>query len=889
VENFLSRHPNKSLMFFWVDLPGSQATCPVDHGVQSPSLYLLWQNLAYKKAMELHKQIGFELVHHVSYGSVSAPPPVRKLGVPFVWGPIGGAQQTPTAFRRYFGRAWPRELIRNARVRLLRFLPAVRRAAKASLVTLATNQETANLLRRMGARNVRLCLDSGIPSDFVTGARVSPRKHETFTLLWAGRMQPRKALPLALQALARADDVLVRLLIAGDGEMRKSWEHCAERLGLERKVEFLGKVPWDEMPRVYQRADAFLFTSLRDSFGTQVLEAMAKGLPILTLDHQGAGAFVPASAGIKIPVTTPRETVSRIAEGIRRLARNPEVCRRMGEAGCAFARTQTWEKRADRMLNLYEEALSARTSAQLGRPASYGSYAVRKRIEKIDETLDLRGKSVLDLGCGNGCYTAELARRAALVCGVDLQMTHLKEFRQPIPRVEAAGENLPFASETFDVVTMIEVLEHTRSDEEVLKECFRVLKSGGFLVLFVPNKLYPFESHPCRIGGFSIGPNIPVISWLPDFLRQRLCDARIYTRRKLLSLAKTAGFEHHKSGYIFPPLDSFPLPFKEFYRRATPMLEKTPVSRFGVSIYAVLQKPHCPEAAVQAAVPRGVSESVSFEVLGVRVQAVQTQDVVARMEKWIQDRDRCHTVAATSMHGIVEAQRDPSFKEILNSTDAVVPDGMPLIWLGRRRGHHLSRRVYGPDLMLDFCKNTAGRGYRHFFYGGEPGVPERLAESLKRRFPSMEVCGAFSPPFRPLDPQEVQETVATISRAAPDVLWVGLGTPKQERWMQEHRDKLQVPAMVSVGAAFDLLSGRRNQAPRWMREHGFEWLFRLLQEPRRLWRRYLIYGSQFIAYLGLESLRLRDFTAGIEPVSQTRQPTQTISTGQVLSKTIGGT
>jgi N-acetylglucosaminyldiphosphoundecaprenol N-acetyl-beta-D-mannosaminyltransferase len=230
---------------------------------------------------------------------------------------------------------------------------------------------------------------------------------------------------------------------------------------------------------------------------------------------------------------------------------------------------------------------------------------------------------------------------------------------------------------------------------------------------------------------------------------------------------------------------------------------------------------------------------------------------------------------------MVEAQHDPSFKEILNSGDAVVPDGMPLIWLGRHRGHHLPRRVYGPDLMLDFCEKTAGRGYRHFFYGGEPGVPERLAESLKRRFPSMEVCGAFSPPFRPLDPQESQEHVATISRAAPDVLWVGLGTPKQERWMQEYRDKLQVPVVVSVGAAFDILSGRRKQAPRWMREHGFEWLFRLLQEPRRLWRRYLIYGLQFIAYLGLESLRLRHFTAGNEPGSQTRYPADPISTGQI--------
>jgi N-acetylglucosaminyldiphosphoundecaprenol N-acetyl-beta-D-mannosaminyltransferase len=274
----------------------------------------------------------------------------------------------------------------------------------------------------------------------------------------------------------------------------------------------------------------------------------------------------------------------------------------------------------------------------------------------------------------------------------------------------------------------------------------------------------------------------------------------------------------------------------------------------------------------QAQVTQAFESHVCFQVLGVRVDAVQVSDIVARMEDWIRARSGscCHTIAPTSMHGIVEAQHDPSFKEILNSTDAVVPDGMPLVWLGRRRGHHLPRRVYGPDLVLEFCEKTAGRGCRHFFYGGEPGVPERLAESLKRRFPTIEVCGTLSPPFRPLDPEEDKEIATLISGAAPDVLWVGLGTPKQERWMHEHRDQLHVPVLVSVGAAFDILSGRRNQAPRWMREHGLEWLFRLLQEPRRLWRRYLIYGAEFIAYLAVDRLRLKDFGAGREPETSIR-------------------
>jgi len=251
-----------------------------------------------------------------------------------------------------------------------------------------------------------------------------------------------------------------------------------------------------------------------------------------------------------------------------------------------------------------------------------------------------------------------------------------------------------------------------------------------------------------------------------------------------------------------------------------------------------------------------------FGVLGVNINAVQIGEVVDRMHKWIRKRDNCHSIAATSMHGIVEAQHDPSFKELLNATDLVVPDGMPLVWLGRRQGHNLRRRVYGPDLLLAFCEKSVKRGYRNFFYGGEPGVAERLEESLKKRFPGLNVVGTCSPPFRPLNAKEDQDMVELINQTAPDVVWVGLGAPKQERWMDEHKSRLRVPVLVSVGAAFDMFSGRRRQAPLWMREHGLEWFFRLLQEPRRLWRRYLVYGLQFIAYMALESLRLKHFKTG---------------------------
>lgn len=865
IEQFLVNHPNNNLQFHWLDIPrymNPWHPLGSDRGLRLH--YMLWLRLAYDRARELHEQIGFHIAHHVSYGSVSAPPPVWKLGVPFIWGPIGGGQKSPGTFRRYFGSAWAEEIGRNARVRLLRYSPSLRSTARASHVTLATNHDTYDLLRQVGACDVRLCLDSGIPSQFVSNGRISSSQDKGLTLLWAGRMQRRKALPLALEALAEVRDLNVTLLIAGDGEMRGSWERCSQRLYVKNKVEFLGRVPWHKMPELYQRSDAFLFTSLRDSFGTQVLEAMAHGLPILTLDHQGVGTFVPPGAGIKIPVTNPPETISAIADGIRWLARNPDARRRLGEAGHAYAQTQTWERRAEWMSKLYEEAVNTQVSPRLGGPAAYGSYAVKKRMEKIDQTLDLRGKRLLDLGCGNGCYTTELTQRAAYVCGVDIQLSNLMAFRQPIPRIQAAGENLPFPSESFDVVTMIEVLEHTSRDDKVMSECFRVLKPKGVLALFVPNKLYPLESHPCHLGGLSLGRNLPVISWFPESLRKRLCHARIYTRRKLLSLARNAGFQNHRTAYIYPPLDSFPLAPKESYRRAALWLENTPLARFGVSIYAAFEKPATAASAIRLAA-RPLPESPSFKALGVRVDAVQLQDVVTRMEEWIHDRGPCHSIAATSMHGIVEAQRDPSFKRILSTTDLNVPDGTPLVWMGRRRGHVLPRRVYGPDLLLAFCEATGGKDYRHFFYGGEPGVAERLVKSLQRRFPGMQIAGTFSPPFRSLNDEEEEEIADLISNTAPDIVWVALGTPKQERWMHEHKSFLRVPLLVGVGAAFNMLSGRRRQAPRWMRERGLECLFRLMQEPRRLWRRYLVCGAQFITYLVFDLFRLRDFNSDQDP------------------------
>ncbi|HET7216250.1 MAG TPA: WecB/TagA/CpsF family glycosyltransferase [Terriglobia bacterium] len=246
-----------------------------------------------------------------------------------------------------------------------------------------------------------------------------------------------------------------------------------------------------------------------------------------------------------------------------------------------------------------------------------------------------------------------------------------------------------------------------------------------------------------------------------------------------------------------------------------------------------------------------------FRVLGVPVNAIQIPGAIAAMEEWARERAGTHFVTVTGMHGVVEAQHQPAFKNILNSADLVVPDGMPLVWIGRRHGYNMPRRVYGPELMETFFKTT-GKRYSHFFYGGADGVADLLAARMRNRY-GIRVAGVYSPPFRSLTVEEEGQIADMIQEAAPDVLWVGLSTPKQEQWMWAFHDKVDVPVMVGVGAAFDFHTGRVRQAPVWMREHGLEWFFRLVSEPRRLWRRYLIYGSQFVWNVNLEFLKLRKF------------------------------
>jgi len=234
-----------------------------------------------------------------------------------------------------------------------------------------------------------------------------------------------------------------------------------------------------------------------------------------------------------------------------------------------------------------------------------------------------------------------------------------------------------------------------------------------------------------------------------------------------------------------------------------------------------------------------------FNVLGVGVSALSLDSATAQV---LAARGQLHVgyICVCTVHGISEARRDESLRRIFNDSYLTTPDGMPLVWLGRYHSHRDITRVYGPDLLLKVCDEGRTTGLRHYFYGGKPGVAEELSRALLARFPGLNIVGTFTPPFRELTDEEFVAWQKEIAACRPDIIWVGLGTPKQERFMAYYVSQLDCGLMIGVGAAFDFHSGRVRQAPRWMQRSGLEWLFRLFQEPRRLAYRYLVYNPLFV-------------------------------------------
>lgn len=245
-------------------------------------------------------------------------------------------------------------------------------------------------------------------------------------------------------------------------------------------------------------------------------------------------------------------------------------------------------------------------------------------------------------------------------------------------------------------------------------------------------------------------------------------------------------------------------------------------------------------------------------VLGVGISAINLELALAAIEQALVEKRKGY-ICVTGVHGVMEAQKDEELRRIFNRSFLTTPDGMPMVWAGRLAGLPQISRVYGPDLMLLVCEHSREKGHSHFLLGGKAGVAPELKRRLEERFPGLKIVGTYTPPFRPLTPAEEEDLIHRIGEVKPDIIWVGISTPKQERFMAKYGDRLAATLLVGVGAAFDFHTGRLRQAPPWIQRSGFEWLFRLGCEPRRLWRRYLLNNPLFLLKSFSQITRLKKY------------------------------
>jgi glycosyltransferase involved in cell wall biosynthesis len=320
--------------------------------------YWRWLRRSYKVAKTLAETQRFDLVHHVTWGTIIFGCPLWRLGLPFVYGPFGGGQVAPRSLKRYFGRHWKAERRRSLTRSAIRINPLARGVVKHATALFVTNSATERMARNLGGRRVYLVPDSAVPPELLDGSGRRKACTNEISILWLARLHPIKGLPLALDALARIPpDVKWRCTIVGDGPQSVDVHSWLKQFGVADRTKWVGAVPWSEIRRPYERADAFLFTSLRESLGIQLYEAAALALPIIALDHHGVADLIPDDVAMKVPVGKPEQTAQGLAQAIESLAKDPERRRAMGEAALQLAYRNTWPTRISNLYSIIEPLL----------------------------------------------------------------------------------------------------------------------------------------------------------------------------------------------------------------------------------------------------------------------------------------------------------------------------------------------------------------------------------------------------------------------------------------------------------------------------------------------------------------------------------------------------
>jgi len=254
-----------------------------------------------------------------------------------------------------------------------------------------------------------------------------------------------------------------------------------------------------------------------------------------------------------------------------------------------------------------------------------------------------------------------------------------------------------------------------------------------------------------------------------------------------------------------------------------------------------------------------------LEVFGVRTNILTFDEAVEILESFLRS-GKTHYINVNAVSEIIMAYKNEKFKNVINNADLIIPDGMPLVWLSRLLGYKLAQRVTGPDLMLTICARSAITGHSHFFYGGKEDVPELLAQRLSQQFPGLRIAGGYSPPFRPLKKEEDDAVVDMINSSHADFLWVGLGAPKQNFWVANHVDKLNVSVIAGVGAAFDYHSGEMRRAPKWLQNIGLEWIFRLTHYPGSVWKKYAKNLPKFVILCSLGLIGISRYKIAVKEI-----------------------
>jgi glycosyltransferase involved in cell wall biosynthesis len=370
IEEYRQAHPNPRIQFSYVTIPTNRfKECSGMH-------YALWQWCAVKVAKALHKTERFDVAHHVTYGSIHVPSQLWRLGIPVVFGPVGGGQTAPASMLMHFGAARRAEQFRTLLTKALPYSPLHRMWLRKMSAVLATNRDTLELIYSMGRADAKLQFDAALPESFLApGPRIFSDQPKPLRLLWVGTMWPRKALPLTLDVLAEVRYPST-LTIIGEGIKGEVLEQMIKDRELTERVTWAGKrLPWADVRAAYSEHDALLFTSLRDSCACQLLESMSLGLPVITLDLHGARDLVPDAAGIKVPLSIPSQIVEDVARAVECYARLSGSERtKMSVAGWEFAGTMTWNTRAKEAEHLYKKIISEREQPSRKRLSEAKTY-----------------------------------------------------------------------------------------------------------------------------------------------------------------------------------------------------------------------------------------------------------------------------------------------------------------------------------------------------------------------------------------------------------------------------------------------------------------------------------------------------------------------------------